>query len=217
LKAEALIDPPADCALCPRLVAFRRANKRAYPDYFNGPAPSFGPEGAALLVVGLAPGLHGANRTGRPFTGDYAGGLLYGSLAKFGFSNDRFAADPNDGLRLKNAVITNAVRCAPPQNKPIAAEVSACRQFLHNRIGAMKSLRAILCLGRISHQATVAALGLRQKDAPFAHGAMHDIPDSSIRLFDSYHCSRYNTNTGRLTAAMFEDVFSAIKERIDAA
>jgi len=208
-------DPPADCALCPRLAAFRAENKSAYPDYFNAPAPSFGLQGAALLIVGLAPGLHGANRTGRAFTGDQSGDLLYATLEKAGLSNGRYASAPGDGLRLKNTLITNAVRCLPPQNKPNAAEIRTCRPFLINQIKRMKKLRAILCLGRIAHDSTLAALDIRPKDAPFGHGARHGVPGTQITLFDSYHCSRYNTNTGRLTAKMFEDVFAAMKSCVD--
>ncbi len=208
-------DPPADCALCPRLAAYRAENKSAYPDYFNAPAPSFGPQGASLLIVGLAPGLHGANRTGRAFTGDQSGDLLHVTLEKFGFSNGRYASAPDDGLRLKNTMITNAVRCLPPQNKPNAAEIRTCRPFLTNQIKRMKKLRVILCLGRIAHDSTLAALAIRPKAAPFGHGARHSVPRTRITLFDSYHCSRYNTNTGRLTAKMFEDVFAAIKSCID--
>ncbi len=215
MPETALTDPPVNCSLCPRLVDFRRDNQQAYPDYFNGAAPTFGADDSALLIVGLAPGLHGANRTGRPFTGDFAGDLLYATLDKFGFSRGRYGADPGDGLTLDNAAITNAVRCVPPQNKPIGAEINACRQFLENTIGAMKNLRAILCLGRVSHDATLAALSIRKKDAVFGHGARHAVPDSPLCVFDSYHCSRYNTNTGRLTAEMFEDVIGAIKRYID--
>ena len=210
-------EPPRDCALCPRLADFRNENAQAYPDYFNAPAPTFGDNEARLLIVGLAPGLHGANKTGRPFTGDYAGDLLYATLAKFGFSNDRYDARPDDGLKLKGAAITNAVRCVPPQNKPVGAEIRTCRRFLSAEIEGRPQLRAVLCLGRIAHDSTLAALGLRQKDAPFAHNARHAVDDKPFFLFDSYHCSRYNTNTGRLTEAMFEAVFSAIRAHIDAA
>ncbi len=210
-------EPPADCSLCPRLTEFRRANARTYPDYFNAPAPTFGDAGAELLIVGLAPGLHGANKTGRPFTGDYAGDLLYATIAKFGFSNDRYDARPDDGLALKSAAITNAVRCVPPQNKPNGAEIKTCRTFLSAQIDGMRQLRAILCLGRIAHQSTLAALGVKQKDAPFAHCAVHNMPGRRFSVFDSYHCSRYNTNTGRLTASMFESVFAAIRTHIDEA
>lgn len=212
---EVIADPPIDCALCERLVTFRNANRETYPDYFNGAVPSFGDRNAALLIVGLAPGLQGANRTGRPFTGDFAGDLLYATLEKFGFSNGRYAADPDDGLILKQAMITNAVRCVPPQNKPVGIEIKTCRQFLKHQIAALGKLRAILCLGRIAHDSTVAALDLKPKDAPFGHGASTAAGAGVIRLFDSYHCSRYNTNTGRLTAEMFEAVFEEIRRYID--
>lgn len=208
-------DPSHDCQLCPRLVDFRKENKKAYPDYFNGAVPSFGDKKAALLIVGLAPGLQGANKTARPFTGDYAGDLLYATLGKFGFSKGTYKADPDDGLKLSNTMITNAVRCVPPQNKPIGAEIRTCRTFLQNQIDALPELRAILCLGRIAHDSTLAALGLKAKEAPFGHGAEHDSHKDLVRLFDSYHCSRYNTNTRRLTTPMFEDVFAAIRRYID--
>lgn len=211
-------EPDPDCRLCPRLVQFREDNRAAYPDFFNGAVPTFGPPEAELLVVGLAPGLHGANRTARPFTGDYAGDLLYATLGKFGFSNRRYDSRPDDGLELFGAAITNAVRCVPPQNKPVGAEITACRQFLEGRLAASTSLRAILCLGRIAHESTLAALGVKRKDAPFGHGAAHDafVNDTPVRLFDSYHCSRYNTNTGRLTTEMFESVFQSIRDYLDA-
>ncbi len=208
--------PSPNCKLCPRLFDFRQENKKTYPDYFNAPAPSFGDDDAALLIVGLAPGLHGANQTGRPFTGDYAGDLLYATLAKFGFSSGKYDARPDDGVALKSTMITNAVRCVPPQNKPIGAEIKACRPFLSAQIDRMRHLKAILCLGRIAHQSTLAALEIKQKDAPFGHGAEFAIPGRSYSLFDSYHCSRYNTNTGRLTDTMFESVFAAIRAHIDA-
>ena len=208
-------EPPADCPLCPRLVDFCAENESAYPDYFNGAVASFGHEDARLLIVGLAPGLHGANKTARPFTGDYAGDLLYATLDKYGFCKGVYKADPDDGLALRGAMITNAVRCVPPQNKPVGAEIKACRPFLKARIDALPNLRAILCLGRIAHDSTIAALGLRAKDAPFGHGAVHGLRDDAARLFDSYHCSRYNTNTRRLTTEMFEDVFAAVRRYID--
>lgn len=208
-------EPPKHCDLCPRLVEFRTENEAAYPDFFNGAVPSFGSASAALLIVGLAPGLQGANKTGRPFTGDYAGDLLYATLEKFGFSNGKYAASPDDGLKLKKTAITNAVRCVPPQNKPVGAEIRTCRPFLANQIRDMKKLKVILCLGRISHDSTLAALGLKQKQAPFSHGAQHEIPGAGFSLFDSYHCSRYNTNTGRLTTKMFEEVFAAIRSAIE--
>lgn len=210
-----ITDPPTNCSLCDRLVAYRCDNEAAYPEYFNAPAPSFGPANSALLIVGLAPGVHGANRTGRPFTGDYAGDLLYATLNKFGFANDRFRADPKDGLKLFSAMVTNAVRCVPPQNKPVAAEIHACRPFLINQIDALKQLKAIVCLGRIAHDSTLAALGMKSKDAPFGHGAVHSVPSRGITLFDSYHCSRYNTNTRRLTPEMFESVFAAVRDAVD--
>ncbi len=209
------INPPVNCRLCPRLVDFRNENKKAFPDFFNGPVPSFGDSNAKLLIVGLAPGLRGANRTGRPFTGDYAGDLLYATLAKFGFSEGDYKADPEDGVTLKETMITNAVRCLPPQNKPIGAEIRTCRKFLIRQLDAFSDLRAILCLGRIAHESTLATLGIRQKDAPFVHQARHEIADAPFCLFDSYHCSRYNTNTRRLTTAMFEDVFTDIRRYID--
>lgn len=203
-------EPPKNCPLCPRLVAFREENAAAHPDWFNGAAPSFGPDDAELLIVGLAPGLQGANRTGRPFTGDYAGDLLYATLLKFGFAEGAYEARPDDGLTLKRSMITNAVRCVPPQNKPTGDEIKTCRPFLLSRMEALPNLRAVLCLGRIAHESTVSALGLRRKDFPFAHGNSQDT-GTGLRLFDSYHCSRYNTNTGRLTEAMFESVFADIR------
>jgi uracil-DNA glycosylase family 4 len=215
LPAAAAIAAPKpeaapDCPFCPRLVAYRRDNAKAKPDWFNGAVSSFGDPNAQLLIVGLAPGVAGANRTGRPFTGDYAGELLYATLLKFGLAKGAYAARPDDGLVLTGAMITNAVRCAPPQNKPTPEEIRTCRQFLAARIGALPRLRAIICLGRIAHESTLAAVGTKQKEAPFAHGARHDL-DARFSLFDSYHCSRYNTNTGRLTAPMFEEVFAAAR------
>jgi uracil-DNA glycosylase family 4 len=209
-------EPQRACAICPRLCDYRAANASAHPDYYNGPAPSFGPSTARLLVVGLAPGLHGANRTGRPFTGDYAGDLLYATLYKFGFARGTYGARTDDGLVLIDAMISNAVRCAPPQNKPTPAEIRACRPFLTARIEALPQLNAIVALGRIAHDSTLAALGVQAKKAPFSHGAVHDI-EGRFCLFDSYHCSRYNTNTGRLTRAMFEDVFAAVRSRLSGA
>ncbi|HBK91046.1 MAG TPA: uracil-DNA glycosylase [Parvularcula sp.] len=211
----AIAEPPKNCSLCQRLASYRTGNQRAFPDYFNGPAPSFGAGGAGLLIVGLAPGLHGANRTGRPFTGDYAGRLLYQTLVKYGFAQGTYDARADDGLSLGSAMITNAVRCAPPENKPTPAEIKTCRQFLSARIGALSELRAIVALGRIAHDSTLAALRVRAKDAPFAHGAEHTLP-GGLFLFDSYHCSRYNTNTGRLTEPMFESVFAAAARRLGA-
>jgi uracil-DNA glycosylase len=217
LSNRQAIDPAPDCALCPRLAKFRAENQSAYPDYFNAPAPTFGSRNASLLIVGLAPGLHGANRTGRAFTGDASGDLLYATLGKFGLSNDRYESAADDGLRLKHTAITNAVRCLPPGNKPNGEEIRTCRPYLTNQIKRMNNLRAVLCLGRIAHASTLAALDIRQKDAPFSHGARHPVPATQILLFDSYHCSRYNTNTGRLTARMFEDVFATMKTCIETA
>jgi uracil-DNA glycosylase len=202
-------EPPRDCPRCPRLVAYRRENAARHPDWFNAPVPSFGDPLARLLVVGLAPGVSGANRTGRPFTGDYAGDLLYATLTRFGFANGRFAADPADGLVLHDCLIANAVRCVPPQNKPSPAEIGTCRPFLEARLAGLTRLRAIVCLGRIAHESLLRTLGLRLADHPFAHGRRHDI--GALAVFDSYHCSRYNTNTGRLTTAMFEAVFADVR------
>jgi uracil-DNA glycosylase len=206
--------PSADCGLCPRLAAFRAAQRKAHPDWFNAPVPSFGDDDAALLVVGLAPGLAGANRTGRPFTGDYAGALLYGTLRKFGFAEGDYLARPEDGLKLRRARIANAVRCVPPQNRPEAGEIATCRRFLVEEIGALKGLRAMLALGTIAHDTILAALGLKRRLLPFAHGRLYDLPDGRL-LADSYHCSRLNTNTGRLTPAMFEMVFASVVDRLD--
>jgi uracil-DNA glycosylase family 4 len=206
-------EAPRDCTLCPRLVAYRQENVRRHPDWYNGAVRSFGDPLARLLIVGLAPGVAGANRTGRPFTGDYAGDLLYATLTRFGFANGRFAADPNDGLVLTDCIISNSVRCVPPQNKPSPAEIATCRRFLVARIAALPRLRAVVCLGRIAHESLLRALDQRLADHPFAHGAVHAI--GALTVFDSYHCSRYNTNTGRLTPAMFEAVFAAARARLD--
>ncbi|MFI4988758.1 MAG: uracil-DNA glycosylase [Alphaproteobacteria bacterium] len=202
-------EPPGDCPLCPRLAAFRGATRKRFPGFHNAPVPSFGGRAARLLVVGLAPGLKGANRTGRPFTGDYAGDLLYATLAKFGFAKGAYAARADDGLSLIDARISNAVRCVPPGNKPTPAEVVTCRRFLTAEIAALPRLGAILSLGGIAHAAVVASAALKPSRLPFAHGAEHAL-QHGIRLFDSYHCSRLNTNTGRLTPAMFETVFARI-------
>ncbi len=210
-------EAPLDCGLCPRLKAFREEHGRANPGWHSAPVPSFGPDTARLLIVGLAPGLRGANRTGRPFTGDWAGDLLYATLDKFAFSQGQYDARPDDGLSLVDAMITNAIRCVPPDNKPVGAEANACRPFLSDRIAALPRLRAILVLGKISHDNTLRALGLKLKTAHFAHGAQTDLdaPQGPVRLFASYHCSRYNTNTGRLTAPMFESVFAEIRAFLD--
>jgi len=206
-------EPDRDCALCPRLAAFRVANRDSFPDFFNAPVPAFGHLDARLLIVGLAPGLRGANRTGRPFTGDFAGDLLYPTLVRHGFARGTFGREPDDGLRLVDCRVTNAVRCAPPKNKPTGPEISACRPFLVDEIAAMGNLRAILCLGRIAHQAVVRALGLRVAAWPFGHGAFHALPDGPL-LACSYHCSRYNTNTGRLTEEMFDEVVAALARAV---
>jgi uracil-DNA glycosylase family 4 len=206
--------PGRDCRLCPRLKAFRDDWRRREPEWFNAPVPSFGPPDARLLIVGLAPGLRGANRTGRPFTGDYAGDLLYETLGRFGFAKGNYAATPDDGLALIDARITNAVRCVPPENKPTTAEIKTCRDFLAPTIAEMRNLRAIVTLGRISHESTIAALEHRRAAAPFVHGASHEL--GKLRVFVSYHCSRYNTNTGVLTPKMFSDVFAAVRAYLDA-
>lgn len=210
-------EPAHDCPLCPRLVAFRDANRAAFPDWFNAPVPSFGDEGARLLIVGLAPGLRGANRTGRPFTGDYAGQLLYGTLGKFGFAIGRYEERADDGLKLRDCMITNAVRCVPPANKPETSEINICRRFLSERIAGLPNLRAIVALGRIAHASVLRALDLKLAGFPFAHGAAHPVPDRPLRLFSSYHCSRYNTSTGMLTAEMFEAVFKHVQTYLDRA
>jgi uracil-DNA glycosylase family 4 len=192
------------------LAAYRAENARAEPAWFNGAAASFGDPAARLLIVGLAPGRGGANRTGRPFTGDYAGELLYGTLLKLGLARGLYRADPEDGVTLVDAMITNAVRCAPPENKPLPAEIAQCRPFLVARIAALPKLRAILALGTIAHESVLRAYGKKPAEAPFGHGAEADLGNGQ-RLFSSYHCSRYNTQTGRLTAPMFEAAMAAAK------
>jgi uracil-DNA glycosylase family 4 len=206
-------DPGRDCPLCPRLVAFREEWRAKEPAWHNAPVPTFGSLDARLAIVGLAPGLRGANRTGRPFTGDYAGDLLYKTMLDFGFATGTYAAHPEDGLTPKDAAIVNAVRCVPPQNKPTPAEISTCRRFLVGTLEAMPNLEAILVLGRIAHDSTAVALGLRRSATPFAHGAKHRVREG-LTLYDSYHCSRYNTNTGVLTEPMFRAVFSAIRAQL---
>jgi uracil-DNA glycosylase len=203
---------PPNCPRCPRLVAFRHDWRKREPKWFNSPVPSFGPVDARLLIVGLAPGLQGANRTGRPFTGDYAGDLLYATLNQFRFSRGNYAAHVDDGLELIDARITNAVRCVPPENKPTGGEIASCRDYLVATIAEMPRLAAILALGRIAHDSTLTALGRRASTAPFRHGAAHEL---NVRLFDSYHCSRYNTNTGRLTPDMFRAVVAKIRNYLD--
>lgn len=202
-------EPPRDCPLCPRLVEFRAVHRARQPDWYNGAVPSFGPQDARLLIVGLAPGLSGANRTGRPFTGDYAGELLYRTLQDFGFARGAYEARPDDGLTLVNCMISNAVRCVPPENKPTGPEAATCRNYLRARIAALPRLRAIMALGRTAHDSVLSALGARRASHPFGHGARH-VVGAGLVLFDSYHCSRYNTNTGVLTEPMFRAVFEAV-------
>ena len=207
LPAAPAEGPTKDCRLCPRLAGFRDANRKQFRDWHNGAVPAFGPLTASLLVIGLAPGLRGANRTARPFTGDYAGQLLYPSLLKFGRAKGTYLAEPDDGLTLVDCRITNAVRCVPPENKPTPAEQNSCRSFLISEIAAMPRLKSILVLGRIAHDAALSTLGLRKAAYPFAHGAQHVFEhagfERKLSITDSYHCSRYNLNTGRLTEAMF--------------
>ena len=205
--------PDRDCGLCPRLVKLRAEIRAAWPDWHNAPVASFGDPKAKLLIVGLAPGLKGANRTGRPFTGDYAGDLLYGTLLSHGLARGTYGADPEDGLKLLGCRITNAVRCLPPANKPVGLEISTCNRFLVEEIAGLPSLRMILALGRIAHDNAVAALNAPRAEYPFAHGAEHRIKPL-VTVFDSFHCSRLNTNTGRLTPAMFEAVVKRIRERL---
>lgn len=207
--------PPPDCAACPRLADFRAENAAKWPDWHNAPVPSFGALDARLLIVGLAPGLKGANRTGRPFTGDYAGDLLYPTLSTFGFATGTYGSEADDGLTLVDCRITNAVRCVPPQNKPVGAEVSACRPFLETEFDAMPRLQLILALGTLAHGSILGTLKLRKSDWKFGHGTRHQLPGGPI-LMNSYHCSRYNTNTGRLTEAMFHEVFQNIRAHLEA-
>jgi len=211
--AAARGQPSHNCPRCPRLAAFRRAWRESEPDWFNAPVPSFGPIDARLLVVGLAPGLRGANRTGRPFTGDYAGDLLYATLKEFGFARGNYEARIDDGLSLIDCRITNAVRCVPPENKPTPVEIATCRQFLTATIKEMTKLRAIVTLGRVAHDTFLAAQKAKRSEFPFAHGTVHAMGE--IALFDSYHCSRYNTSTGVLTSKMFRDVFAQVRKFLD--
>lgn len=205
-------EPPRDCPLCPRLATYRQENREAHPDWWNGPAASFGDEAARLLIVGLAPGRQGANRTGRPFTGDGAGVILYETLLKTGFARGTYAARPDDGLTLIDCMITNAVRCAPPANKPLPFEEATCRPFLSERVAALPRLQAIVALGDISRRNVLKALGEKPGAAAAGHGLQTQI--GPYRLFSSYHCSRLNTNTGRLTPAMFEAVFLAVRAHL---
>ncbi len=209
--AERFQEPPRDCPRCPRLVGFRNELRAKYPDWGNSPVRSFGAIDAGLLIVGLAPGMKGANRTGRPFTGNYAGDLLYATLLKFGFARGTYRAEPNDGLQLVDCRIANAVRCLPPENKPLPDEFTQCRPFLQAELAVMPEVKVILALGKGAHDQVLRALTVRPAGAyPFIHGRLHDLP-TGLKLADSYHCSRYNTNTGRLTTAMFEDVFKTVR------
>jgi uracil-DNA glycosylase family 4 len=196
--------PPKDCPLCPRLAAFRDQNQQKFPAYWNGPVPSFGPLDASILIVGLAPGLHGANQTGRPFTGDWAGDLLYATLLKFGLAKGKYEERASDPLKLVDTRIANAVRCVPPQNKPEPGEINTCRQFLISELETLPKVKVILALGKIAHDSTLKTLGARIAAHPFKHGVAYDV--GRFKLISSYHCSRYNTNTGVLTTPMFEKV-----------
>jgi uracil-DNA glycosylase family 4 len=204
--------PGRDCPLCPRLVEYREANRKAWPDWHNAPVPSFGGLDARYLFIGLAPGLRGANWSGRPFTGDYAGDLLYSTLKAFGLAKGEYGARPDDGFELVDVRISNAVRCVPPENKPLPAEFAACRPFLVAEMAAMPNLQGLFAIGRNAHEAVLSVLGLRKAAYPFAHGAIHALPGGLV-LADSYHCSRYNTNTGRLTGEMFHQ---AVRNLLDA-
>ncbi len=206
------------CKRCSRLVSFRMENQKNHPNWYNAPVPSFGKQQSELLIVGLAPGLQGANRTGRPFTGDYAGILLYETLKEYAFLNGKYQADPNDGIELENAFITNAVKCVPPQNKPIAEEINNCLPYLQKTIQSLPNLKAILCLGRLAHESICKAFNLKKARFPFGHGNTYDLTINAqppIRLYDSYHCSRYNTNTNRLTPIMFKRLFQEIRLFLD--
>ena len=206
-------EPPRDCPLCPRLVAYRQENARQNPDWWNGPAPSFGDENARLLVAGLAPGRTGANRTGRPFTGDHAGKMLYDTLTKTGFANGKFDARIDDGLELIDCMVTNAVRCAPPGNKPETSEENTCRPFLTARLEALPRLKVIVTLGDVARRNLLKAIGLKASAGIPGHGT--EFQAGPYIVLNSYHCSRLNTNTGRLTAEMFEAVFRRARELVD--
>jgi uracil-DNA glycosylase family 4 len=205
--------PDSNCQLCPRLAAFRAEAREKVPDKFNAPVPSFGDSDAQLLIVGLAPGLKGANFSGRPFTGDVAGDLLYGSLLKYGLAKGEFKARPDDGLELINTRITNAVRCVPPENKPTGPEINTCQPFLINQIETLPNLKMILSLGLVSHNAVLKSRGEKLSAHKFGHGNKHDLGDG-LTLIDSYHCSKYNTSTKRLTEKMFHDIFDQIKSSL---
>ena len=213
------IEPGRDCPLCPRLVDFRELHRGKNPDFHNAPVPSWfpveskgGKSAVKLLIIGLAPGLKGANRTGRPFTGDWAGDLLYATLCEFGFAEGRYAADPEDTLKLVDCGITNAVRCVPPQNKPVGEEINTCRPYLINTLDALPNIKILITLGKISHDSTARSLSVRVASVPFAHNTQHQMGEFTV--LSSYHCSRYNTNTGRLTESMFHDVFRSARNLI---
>jgi len=210
--ASQMINPQKNCQICPRLAGFRFENIKKYPDYFNAPVPVWSAKSPKLVIVGLAPGLKGANRTGRPFTGDFAGDLLFQTLAKAGLSEGKYQSSADDGLVLNGVMIVNAVRCVPPQNKPVAAEINACRPFLLSTMAANPQAKVFLALGRIAHESFLRTIGKRLAAYPFKHGAMHEFNDGVV-LFDSYHCSRYNTNTKVLTEEMFESVVFAAAEK----
>ncbi len=214
MPADVAFDP--DCRLCPRLSGFLDEVGQQYPDYHARPVPAFGDPLARLLIVGLAPGMHGANATGRPFTGDFAGILLYQTLFDAGFSNQPESTHVDDGLQLRNCRITNAVKCLPPQNKPVGAEIRMCNTYLQGELPAGGADRVVLALGRIAHESVLRAYGLRLRDYPFGHAAEHRLPNACT-LLDSYHCSRYNTQTRRLTTAMFQDVFQRARELLELA
>ena len=210
-------NPTRDCDICPRLKGFIDEQRVKYPDWHNAPVDTWsatsGDQDVKLLIIGLAPGLRGANCTGRPFTGDWAGDLLYSTLGKFNFATGTYAANPDDGLELRECAITNAVRCVPPENKPVGQEINNCRPFLIATLNRFPNLKALVTLGKISHDSTVRALGERVAEHPFAHNQRHEV--DKYNIFSSYHCSRYNTNTGRLTEAMFHDVFASVRKFVD--
>ncbi len=210
--------PDSNCTLCPRLADFRTDNRAKFPAMFNAPVPSFGEDNPALLIVGLAPGLRGANFTGRPFTNDYAGDLLYPTLVKYGFAKGKYDKRINDGLTLVNTRITNAVRCVPPENKPTPQEITTCRPFLTNELETFTNLKVVIALGTVAHNSFLKAVGFSASAFKFGHHQVHDITAKQhlrhkITLIDSYHCSRYNVNTNRLTTAMFETVVADAQKR----
>lgn len=206
-------NPPLDCPLCPRLVSYLEDARQKYPDWHNAPVPNWSAPSPRLMIVGLAPGLKGANRTGRPFTGDWAGDLLYQTLVKFDFAKGNYGKSREDGLELTDAIIVNAVRCVPPENKPIGAEINNCRPFLRATVEQTTSVQCVVALGGIAHNSFLTLFDVKKKDLPFGHGNEHQLPNGTP-LIDSYHCSRYNTNTGRLTEQMFEDIFARVREII---